>query len=160
MYNCNLCVEIYLMFTPQSSNGVLFHWVHLCWTAHPDSPISLCFTMSGLSYDWQFCNMNTAQIGRENNFFNWVTLSPLPPPPPQPASHPVPPVQAGGSASPVAPSCPCSALIVDSAWLPVCLVPTSMTTHNVAVSATVFNVMFSLGAIMEVRMIFWLRFNH
>lgn len=89
----------------------------------------------------------------------WVTLSPHPPPPLQPVSHPVPPVQAGGSASPVGPSCPCSALIVDSAWLPVLLVPTNMTTHSVAVSSAGFNVMFSLGVIM-VRMIFWLRFNH
>lgn len=50
----------------------------------------------------------------------------------QPASHPVPPVPAGGTASPVAPSCPCSALIAASAWLSVLLVPTGTTTRTVA----------------------------
>lgn len=88
-----------------------------------------------MSYDWQSCNMNKAQIGKENTF-----LSESPTSTSQPANHPVPPVQAGGSASPVAPSCPCSVLIVDSAWQLVLPVPTSMTTHNVAVSITAFNV--------------------
>lgn len=99
--------------------------------------------MSRLSYDGQSCNHEESSDRKRKLFFDVSdsqTLSLSPSPPRQPASHPVPPVPAGWTASPVAPSCPCWALIAVSAWLPVLLVPTSTTTHTVAVSITRYHV--------------------
>lgn len=90
-----------------------------------------------LSYDRQSCNHEESSERKRKLIFDVTdsqTLSLSPSPPPQPASHPAPPVPAGWTASPVAPSCPCWALIAASAWLPVLLVPTSTTTHTVGVS--------------------------